>query len=144
PPSDADARPLPSGHSPPLTPGSLTPAGAGAAIPAGSAGCAAWMIRRARIVPAASATGEGSWLASCDGGAGTWSGSRLSCAGCTVVLLARRLPCSLLRPVRGGAGNTRNHLQQAQQITGRRDDSGGWHGRADVAAGACPGCRDAL
>src|SRR5262249_18230058 len=63
-------------------------AGTGVAGPADDPGCAAWMIRRVTIAAAACATDEGSWLASCDGGAGTWSGSRLSCAGCTVVLLA--------------------------------------------------------
>ena len=72
------------------TPRSAAPAGAGPGVagPAGDPGCAAWMIRRAKIAAAAAATGGDSWLASCDGGAGTWSGSRLSCAGCTVVLLA--------------------------------------------------------
>ena len=60
----------------------------GVAGPAGDPGCAAWMIRRVKIAAAACAMGGGSWPASCDGGAGTWSGSRLSWAGCTVVLLA--------------------------------------------------------
>ena len=54
-----------------------------------SRGLAAWAIRRASIASAAATSGSRSSLMMLTGGAGTWSGSRLSWVGCTVVLLTR-------------------------------------------------------
>src|SRR5690348_10739222 len=53
------------------------------------------------------------------GGAGTWSGSRLSWTGCTIVLLGRWLSCSLLVLIPVTGGKRRNQHRRSQQVSHR-------------------------
>jgi hypothetical protein len=56
---------------------------------------AALAISRASSAIAATRSSSGSWAITIGSGAGTWSGIKLNCAGCTVILLAGWVPCSL-------------------------------------------------
>src|SRR5215472_13343293 len=85
-------------------------------LPPGCAVIAARPISPASSVTAAATCVPGSWAISITGGAGTWSGSRLSCTGCTGVLLGRWLACSLLPAVAVPGGKSRNQRAGSQQI----------------------------
>src|SRR2546430_14640490 len=61
----------------------------------------------------------GSWASRSGGGAGTWSGSRLSWTGCTIVLLGRWLSCSLLVLIPVTGGKRRNQHRRSQQVSNR-------------------------
>jgi hypothetical protein len=83
---------------------------------------AAWAISRARILIAAATPVSGSDAITSGGEAGTSSGIKLSCAGCTLVLLARWGPRSLSRTCIRPNAETGNQLVGVQQLRRRGED----------------------